>query len=1357
MLEPSSSEEEDEDVLASQGYNNASSMGKGGPGGISGPGGGHLEVPNSSSTVPRSNSPMSTLENGSAKSSTTPGQGKTDRNGSPSPSLTSDKHLTEAELNEKHEREEEDRKMRIQLYVFVLRSIAYPFNAKQPSDMNRRHLKVTKDKLDKMKTQGEAFLRGETQIPSDDAFHDTVQIYMDVFLRSDRVAQIVNGGALSQHDCREVFRHQIEKRIRTLPEIDGLSKETVVTSWLAKYDALMKDEDTRRPGQRPSTAMLGNEIMTKEQLYDLFQQILNVKKFEHQLLYNAMQLESTDEQAAAIRRELDARQEKVTEMERNRKLMPKFVLKEMEILYIEELNSSINTLKSNLESLPVQKGPTSDSKLGLPKFKKKRSSVLSRSSTSISRNDEDEPVISSLSKSDVVLSFQIEVVVLEVRNLKSLPSTRVIYCTMEVDGDFTTTHPLPIVKVKLNTVNPGMLSLDDKEMGRVIIHPTPLSSKAPECIVDTLSQYTFAICSYKPKKSDPGERMQLDGYTVDYIEPAGAMFFHMNLEGGKFFFNTVREGDSVLFATEDESDAHNWVMAFYRATGQAHKPTPPVSTGKSISPAAKAQGADADRARKHGMEEYIAAEPITYDHDKHFSYLQAKALDWRLLDPFASLGWFTPGQIFVLDEYCARYGVRGYAFCASHVHGNRSDGVGTVTQEEKETFNEIKERLRVLLEHQITNFRFCFPFGRPEGALKATLSLLERVLMKDIATPVPQAEVRGVIKTCLENAALVNYERLSEEARIEADLNSNQEELIGEIIIPPSKKLEDLIRLTEHCVDLLRQNEEFYAEAFAWFSDLLVEHSEIFWSLFGVDMDTILAEQPPDTWDSFPLFQILNDYLKEDDNLKNGKFHKHIRDTFAPQVVRYVDLMESSIAQSIHKGFEKERWEIKGNGCATSEDLFWKLDALQSFIRDLHWPDPEFASHLNSRLKLMACDMIESCIQRTDASFQNHLKKGILLNPTDYILPSEICAMVNVVIDAKNQSYKLCSVDGMGHKYHTKIDEIIERTLSSMKVGLVSKLVSVLESVLSKLGRYDEGSVIGSILSFTNKHNVTGTGSDLGKQYMSFIRANMDQIAKKISDDLWVLNVMERWHGEQVQMLCTWLTDRLDRSLHPYQCTCLAHIVKTIRGESEAIGVCKNNLKTRLYQSVVERLTTEYHQLAKKGKIELANPLHYGGPQNTNSSTSSGSTTITTVSTPKIYNEYELQGVEEDKLNSQHWQAITQRMTTEEAACVLTGAEAEENNGDFNDDESDSGKVPPNPIAAAGAVKDALATGGVDKVADIGKQSAVKLGGMMTKGLEYYRGHRLLTNEQKTDQKEQEINIDKRRNFNASVSVEVTL
>lgn len=36
-----------------------------------------------------------------------------------------------------------------------------------------------------------------------------------------------------------------------------------------------------------------------------------------------------------------------------------------------------------------------------------------------------------------------------------------------------------------------------------------------------------------------------------------------------------------------------------------------------------------------------------------------------------------------------------------------------------------------------------------------------------------------------------------------------------------------------------------------------------------------------------------------------------------------------------------------------------------------------------------------------------------------------------------------------------------------MTQGMIGKLVSVLETTLSKLSRYDEGSLIGSILSFT--------------------------------------------------------------------------------------------------------------------------------------------------------------------------------------------------------------------------------------------------------------------------------------------------
>jgi hypothetical protein len=47
-------------------------------------------------------------------------------------------------------------------------------------------------------------------------------------------------------------------------------------------------------------------------------------------------------------------------------------------------------------------------------------------------------------------------------------------------------------------------------------------------------------------------------------------------------------------------------------------------------------------------------------------------------------------------------------------------------------------------------------------------------------------------------------------------------------------------------------------------------------------------------------------------SLRNGPCHIHIQNKFAPLVIRYVDLMESSIAQSVHNGFEKESWTPVG-------------------------------------------------------------------------------------------------------------------------------------------------------------------------------------------------------------------------------------------------------------------------------------------------------------------------------------------------------------------------------------------------------------------------------------------------------------
>lgn len=208
----------------------------------------------------------------------------------------------EIDETDRAEREEVERKSRLQLYVLVLRCIAYPFNATQTAEpIKTRNVKVTLSQLEQIVNRFASFLNGELTISADESFVSAIHNYYEAFLKSNRLHMIVASGACSAEDFREVFRKNIEKRVKSLPEVEDTTKESIISQWLTKFDVIFRAYDEgeskkltgskmQQYQQQQQNLQISDTILTKEQLYDTFQNILKIKKFEHQLLYNALQV-----------------------------------------------------------------------------------------------------------------------------------------------------------------------------------------------------------------------------------------------------------------------------------------------------------------------------------------------------------------------------------------------------------------------------------------------------------------------------------------------------------------------------------------------------------------------------------------------------------------------------------------------------------------------------------------------------------------------------------------------------------------------------------------------------------------------------------------------------------------------------------------------------------------------------------------------------------------------------------------------------------------------------------------------------------------------------------------------------------
>lgn len=193
--------------------------------------------------------------------------------------------------------EEEERRSLLQLFVLVARCIAYPFVTKQNADKVPIHgVRATEEVLLQLRERFEAFLEGRTRLGGsvDVAVQEAMRIYYETVLMNQDVAGLIKAGGWKLDDFTGVFSAMLPRMLANL-ELDEETESRVKTVWLQRFSALSRGE-TGLSHQDASSSSLNiatqsaEMLLTPEQLYEVFQGVLGVKRFEHQILFNQCQV-----------------------------------------------------------------------------------------------------------------------------------------------------------------------------------------------------------------------------------------------------------------------------------------------------------------------------------------------------------------------------------------------------------------------------------------------------------------------------------------------------------------------------------------------------------------------------------------------------------------------------------------------------------------------------------------------------------------------------------------------------------------------------------------------------------------------------------------------------------------------------------------------------------------------------------------------------------------------------------------------------------------------------------------------------------------------------------------------------------
>lgn len=1086
----------------------------------------------------------------------------------------------------------------------------------------------------------------ETKCSRNEKFLNCLQWYIDNVMQRDDVISACHTGGFSIRELDAIFKVLATKHLSyTTP--DRQLDSVVLQLWCSTFRKLVEQSSRSLPGSpnSPLSPSSSGTVLSQDRLYRLFQNVLKIRSIEHQVLYRACQLGNVEEQEAVARRELQKRK-KLLEGEYSPRTGAKFGNRQMGEIFKEEQLKMVRQLTINLDQLSL-----SGTGLSFYPHRKKKVPDSGAGSITLTKHDlqlhmKAKVTIHDLTQLATEGKTHAIFCVFEMVDGSDPRRTQTVLpeygsANFGEAGEFWTNSPLPQIKFTLRQESHGFLS-GDKIIGKKVYTAMPTSTEVTDYVdlvrhdKDTtviaklkisvflerpgnmrkcgflncagdyilqqwkrrfftlmqLSQYKFILCTYQPKDTHPRDNILLEGFTIDYVESAGVLEeagFDADHQGSLFML--VSEAGRIYFGCRDDLERESWVQWIVRATGQSYQPT--ITKGGSAEEEKKATGAssgsyDLDR---YGLSEVVNIDPATIDANKMFTKLFQKTLKYRLSEDVFSRGLFSPSQMYVMDEFCARYSVRdsfrhltclktwldfeeqgepiwpvmllsSFRFCQMHVGGmHPPERAVIVTEDEQSALIEISHRIEEFITRKITNFRTCFPFGCPKDDLKVTIKLFNLVAtINHSGTSDHDNAPMKLLNITMERAALTNYKQVFGQLGVDPDE-----------VTPLS--MAKVFELAQYCVEFMYELHDFYWEDFTQVASMFVSHVEAFWSFFLVDIREAM-QADSDTVTKLQLFHIINQYFSSQPTMKLGKFHHSFLELFTPVVVQYVEGLEADLRDDLIKSFMTESWMPVSGCCAAVEGALKAMASLKRFSVELAWPEDVFAAHMQKRVLSICTDRFQEAADYTVKQL-----KGLLSSVSvgmNFRIPPEVFSMLNTLVYLNAHVLEVCASHRAPEPSPSdmSVEEHLSSVLQSAVTIVIDTLCNPLASLLNKLAKYDPSDGIFATLKMLLPTSIPVSG------YGNFVTSNLTGVSDHLVSTIFS-NFLVNWYECQLHLVNQWLNKRLAFSLRAEQQQIISTLLKAIRESFGSYDLPSEQLESDSYLAIEDRLRIE------KSRVDL--------------------------------------------------------------------------------------------------------------------------------------------------------------------------